>query len=199
LILFVSFASSVSPLLCAENRESLEISYLHLISYVSRLAVWLAEAPQQMLDILDAQATAVVRALYPNYHQIHAMIHVRVQDLPISDPLRDLRYESFHLRILPSQDVCHYQVRKADFFFFDSCFHFTPITSQVHLNALIKTSGVVTRRTNVLPQLSLVKYNCVKCGFLLGPFLQSGDKEVTPGSCPECQSKGPFSVNQEQV
>jgi DNA replication licensing factor MCM2 len=144
-----------------ENRESLEISYLHLISQASRIAVWLAECPTQMLEILDEEATNVVRVLYPAYDQIHPKIHVRIQELPISDPLRELR--------------------------------------QVHLNALIKTSGVVTRRTNILPQLMLVKYNCVRCGYLLGPFLQTGEKEVTPGSCPECQSKGPFSVNQEQT
>ena len=72
-------------------------------------------------------------------------------------------------------------------------------SSQVHLNCMIKTSGVVTRRTNVLPQLAMVKYNCVKCGFVMGPFVQSGDHEITPGSCSDCQSKGPFMVNQEQV
>ena len=68
-----------------------------------------------------------------------------------------------------------------------------------HLNGLIKTSGVVTRRTNVIPQLSMIRFNCQKCGYLIGPFLQSGDREVQPGSCPECQSKGPFTVNQDQT
>ena len=68
---------------------------------------------------------------------------------------------------------------------------------QTHLNALIKTSGVVTRRTTVMPQLSLVKYNCVKCGFVTGAYMQNGDQAVTPGNCAECQSKGPFAVNQE--
>jgi DNA replicative helicase MCM subunit Mcm2 (Cdc46/Mcm family) len=33
---------------------------------------------------------------------------------------------------------------------------------QAHLNLLIKVCGVVTRRTAVFPQLSLVKYNCAK-------------------------------------
>lgn len=70
---------------------------------------------------------------------------------------------------------------------------------QLHLNQLIRTSGVVTSCTGVLPQLSMVKYNCNKCNFVLGPFCQSQNQEVKPGSCPECQSAGPFEVNMEEV
>ena len=43
----------------------------------------------------------------------------------------------------------------------------------------------------VLPQLSMVKYDCLKCGFVLGPFFQCHDQEVKHGTCPECQSNGP--------
>ena len=70
---------------------------------------------------------------------------------------------------------------------------------QLHLNQLIRTSGVVTSCTGVLPQLSMVKYNCTKCNFVLGPFCQSQNQEVKPGSCPECQSAGPFEINMEEV
>ncbi|XP_043934476.1 DNA replication licensing factor MCM2 [Protopterus annectens] len=70
---------------------------------------------------------------------------------------------------------------------------------QLHLNQLIRTSGVVTSCTGVLPQLSMVKYNCNKCSFILGPFFQSQNQEVKPGSCPECQSTGPFEINMEET
>jgi len=70
---------------------------------------------------------------------------------------------------------------------------------QLHLNQLIRTSGVVTSSTGVLPQLSVIKYDCTKCGYVLGPFFQSQSQEVKPGSCPECQSMGPFEINMEQV
>ncbi|KAM9324411.1 DNA replication licensing factor MCM2 [Gastrophryne carolinensis] len=70
---------------------------------------------------------------------------------------------------------------------------------QLHLNQLIRTSGVVTSSTGVLPQLSMVKYNCNKCNFILGPFFQSQNQEVKPGSCPECQSLGPFEINMEET
>jgi DNA replication licensing factor MCM2 len=45
----------------------------------------------------------------------------------------------------------------------------------------------------------MVKYNCNKCNFVLGPFFQSQNQEVKPGSCPECQSMGPFDINMEEV
>nr|XP_033781781.1 DNA replication licensing factor MCM2 isoform X1 [Geotrypetes seraphini] len=70
---------------------------------------------------------------------------------------------------------------------------------QLHLNQLIRTGGVVTSCTGVLPQLSMVKYNCNKCNFILGPFFQSQNQEVKPGSCPECQSLGPFEINMEET
>ena len=70
---------------------------------------------------------------------------------------------------------------------------------QLHLNQLIRTSGVVTSTTGVLPQLSMIKYDCNKCHFVLGPFYQNQNTEVKPGSCPECQSNGPFEINMEQV
>jgi len=70
---------------------------------------------------------------------------------------------------------------------------------QLHLNQLVRTNGVITSSTSVLPQLSMIKYNCMKCSFLLGPFYQSLEKEVKPQTCPECQSMGPFELNMEQT
>lgn len=43
---------------------------------------------------------------------------------------------------------------------------------QLHLNQLVRTNGVVTSSTSVLPQLNMIKYNCLKCNFLLGPFIK---------------------------
>ena len=65
---------------------------------------------------------------------------------------------------------------------------------QLHLNQLVRTHGVVTASTGVLPQLSIVKYDCNKCSYVLGPFSQTHNNEVKPTSCPECQSTGPFQV-----
>ncbi|BES93672.1 DNA replication licensing factor [Nesidiocoris tenuis] len=70
---------------------------------------------------------------------------------------------------------------------------------RIHLNQLVRTNGVVTATTGVLPQLSLVKYDCYKCKYVIGPFAQTHSNEAKPGSCPECQSSGPFTINMEQT
>ena len=70
---------------------------------------------------------------------------------------------------------------------------------QLHLNQMIRTHGVVTSTTSVLPQLQVIKYNCNACSYILGPFVQSQEQEVKPGSCPECQSTGPFTINMEET
>lgn len=68
-----------------------------------------------------------------------------------------------------------------------------------HLNTLVRVSGVVTRRTGVFPQLKYVKFDCKKCGAVLGPFYQDSTREVKVSYCPNCEGKGPFSVNSEQT
>lgn len=70
---------------------------------------------------------------------------------------------------------------------------------QIHLNRLIRTNGVVTVTTGILPQLSVLKYDCKTCSFVLGPFVQRYDEETKPSTCPSCQSRGPFELNTEEV
>ena len=70
---------------------------------------------------------------------------------------------------------------------------------QTNLNTLIRVTGTVTRRSGVFPQLKYVKYDCIKCGALLGPFYQDSIKEIKIGRCSNCQSTGPFNINSEQT
>ncbi|EIE26454.1 MCM-domain-containing protein, partial [Coccomyxa subellipsoidea C-169] len=71
---------------------------------------------------------------------------------------------------------------------------------QAHLNKLVCTAGVVTRRTGVFPQLQRIKFDCGRCGYVLGPFFQNtGEAEIKPNSCPQCQGKGPFPVNVQET
>ena len=148
--------------MCVSNRQSLEVSYLHLSQREPMLAIWVADAPADMLEIFNGVAKQEALKLYPAYESIVKDIFVRVTELPILDQIRDIR--------------------------------------QAHLNCLIKISGVVTRRTGVFPQLQEVMYDCGKCGFIVGPiFQQKGGEEIRPGSCPECQSKGPWKINTEKT
>ena len=68
-----------------------------------------------------------------------------------------------------------------------------------NLNNLVRVSGVVTRRSGVFPQLKYVKFDCRKCGAVLGPFYQDATREVKISYCANCEGKGPFTVNSEQV
>ncbi|KAJ3516429.1 hypothetical protein NLJ89_g1130 [Agrocybe chaxingu] len=70
---------------------------------------------------------------------------------------------------------------------------------RANLNNLVRISGVVTRRTGVFPQLKYVKFDCRKCKGVLGPFYQDASREVRISYCPNCESKGPFTVNSEQT
>lgn len=148
--------------MCDHNKQSLEVSYMHLSIAQPTFGMWVADAPELMLEKLNETAMEVVKQLYPDYDEIHNEIFVRIVELPITDKLCEIR--------------------------------------QVHLNALIKVSGVVTRRTGIYPQLKMVVFECQKCGNHAGPYYQqNASADVKPGSCPECQSKGPLIVNQERT
>ncbi|KAJ7295046.1 hypothetical protein O6H91_Y216100 [Diphasiastrum complanatum] len=143
------------------NKCSLEIDYKQFIHTYPNIAIWLADAPQSVLEVMEEVALSTVLRYHPNYVKIHDRIHVRIANLPVFDQIRNIR--------------------------------------QVHLNTMIRIGGVVTRRSGVFPQLQQVKYDCSKCGAILGPFFQNTSTEVKVGSCPECQSRGPFNVNIEQT
>ncbi|KAL0477309.1 DNA replication licensing factor MCM [Acrasis kona] len=69
-----------------------------------------------------------------------------------------------------------------------------------HLGQLIRVSGVVTRRTAVYPQLKLVTFDCPKCSTCIGPVIvRDMNKLPKPTNCPNCLTKGPFQVNQNQT
>lgn len=65
-----------------------------------------------------------------------------------------------------------------------------------HLNKLVKIRGVVVRRTGVFPLFYIIKYTCLKCQAIFGPFIANNTK---PSHCYECQSKGPFVVNSSET
>lgn len=70
---------------------------------------------------------------------------------------------------------------------------------QANLNSLVRVGGVVTRRTGVFPQLKYIKFDCLSCGEVLGPFLQDPQVELKISYCSNCQKRGPFRINSEQT
>lgn len=146
-------------LMCAQNRESLEVRFPDLAAFVPILAVYAIDAPAEILDIFDRVARLVTLRSFPNYDAIHPQIHVRIMELPVQDTLRGLRY--------------------------------------IHLNGMINVRGVVTRRSSVLPEMALVRYDCLKCGALVGPVAVGRNEKPPHISCPnkECKGRGQFEVN----
>mmetsp|Transcript_11333 Transcript_11333/g.26100 ORF Transcript_11333/g.26100 Transcript_11333/m.26100 type:complete len:875 (+) Transcript_11333:74-2698(+) len=68
-----------------------------------------------------------------------------------------------------------------------------------HINKLVNVQGVVTRRTKVCNQVKRLFLQCAKCGYPSGPFDVAEDKDLKPGACIECQSKGPWRVDREKT
>ena len=75
------------------NGKSLEVSYWDLGAvYNSTLALWLADVPETLVELLEEAANYLVfRVLYPHYYKVHKRIHVRLIHLPVCDPIRDFR------------------------------------------------------------------------------------------------------------
>lgn len=59
-----------------------------------------------------------------------------------------------------------------------------------NLGKLIRTQGVVTRRTGVFPQMVYVAFRCSFCNQIVDGVKQSSDREVKPDCCMFCQRKG---------
>jgi len=83
---------------------------------------------------------------------------------------------------------------------------------QLHLNSFVQVNGVVTRRTSVFPQLQLVRFDCIKCGFTTSPIAQNVegggggggprgkfDNLIRPTACPDCNGSGPFRLNENKT
>ena len=77
--------------MCSNNRQSLEVTFLHLSNKYPTLAIWLAEEPTLILPVLNEVAYEITLELFTEYYQIHTDIYVRIRDLPVEDKLRDLR------------------------------------------------------------------------------------------------------------
>ncbi|MBA0682031.1 hypothetical protein Goari_023790 [Gossypium aridum] len=73
------------------NKCSLEIDYKQFISVHPNIAIWLADAPQSVLEVMEDVAQRVVFDLHPNYKNIHQKIYIRITNLPIYDQIRDIR------------------------------------------------------------------------------------------------------------
>lgn len=148
--------------MCASNLSTLQISYMHLMEAEPILAIWLADAPRDMFEVLNEAATRHTLMLFPHYNSIKTEIHVRISHVPIMDSLRDLR--------------------------------------RSHLDCLVKVHGVVTRRSNVYPQMQMAVYRCSACKATEGPFRvdavgRYAEESYKPDECGMCETSGLFKLD----
>jgi DNA replication licensing factor MCM2 len=68
-----------------------------------------------------------------------------------------------------------------------------------HLNKLVNVEGVVTKRGLVQNQVKRLHLRCAKCNYPSGPFDVTEESDLRPGSCIECQSKGPWRVDRQKT
>lgn len=148
--------------MCASNLSTLQVSFPHLMEAEPVLAVWVADAPGDMFDVLNEAATRHTLMLFPHYNAIKTEIHVRISHVPIMDSLRDLR--------------------------------------RSHLDCLVKVNGVVTRRSNVSPQMQMAVYRCQICKTTEGPFRieavgNNVEEAYKPDECVICENGGLFRLD----
>jgi DNA replication licensing factor MCM2 len=123
------------------------------------LALWLMDAPEDILEIFDEVANEVVLKQYRHYKaMLKDEVHVRIVGHEIVLSLRTLR--------------------------------------QIHLHKLVRVVGVVTRRTQVFPQIQSVTFDCTHCKTSVGPFKQMEGAEIRPDMCTSCNRTGTFRINQ---
>jgi len=81
--------------------------------------------------------------------------------------------------------------------------HTFPIKNKIRdlntsaMNKLVLVHGVCTKRSNVFNQVKRLFLRCAKCNFPCGPFEVADEKDLKPGSCVECQSRGPWRVDRQ--
>eukprot|EP00928_Gymnodinium_smaydae_P053520 TRINITY_DN37498_c0_g1_i1.p1 TRINITY_DN37498_c0_g1~~TRINITY_DN37498_c0_g1_i1.p1 ORF type:complete len:888 (-),score=213.35 TRINITY_DN37498_c0_g1_i1:72-2735(-) len=67
------------------------------------------------------------------------------------------------------------------------------------MNKLVQVAGVATKRSTVYNEVNRLFLRCGKCNAPCGPFEVAQGKELKPGACVECQSRGPWRVDRQHT
>ncbi|KRH94701.1 DNA replication licensing factor, MCM2 component [Pseudoloma neurophilia] len=80
--------------MCAENKESLFVSYLDIQAFDETLVKVLVVSAESALVVFDEALKLVVSQLFPNYFMIKSRVNIRILDVPVFEELRELRNEN---------------------------------------------------------------------------------------------------------
>lgn len=151
--------------MCNNNRQSFEVSFLHLAGsggVYSQIGDWLMACPDILIDYLN-------EVFIINLIHSQAAKRVVLEELPT--------YEEIHKEIY---------IRFRDVSIMDKIRDLR----STNLGKLIRTQGVVTRRTGVFPQMLYVAFRCPYCKSIMDGIKQVSSHEVKPDMCLFCQRKG---------
>lgn len=73
--------------MCESNLCSLEVEFTNLANKQRTLALFLPEAPLEMINIFNEVAKDLVLSMYPQYGRVTAEIFVRITDLPLIEEI----------------------------------------------------------------------------------------------------------------
>jgi DNA replication licensing factor MCM2 len=77
--------------ICTNNRQSLDVNYMHLFQNNQHLATWISQHPALVLPHLNDIAFNLTCEIFPNYPNIAPQMFVRIQNFPGMENIRDLR------------------------------------------------------------------------------------------------------------
>ncbi|KAI4373741.1 hypothetical protein MLD38_011827 [Melastoma candidum] len=69
----------------------LEVDYKQFIYVHPNIAIWLADAPQPVLEVMEEVAERVIFNLHEKFRNIHRKIYVRITNLPVYDQICNIR------------------------------------------------------------------------------------------------------------
>lgn len=162
--------------MCNNNEQSFEVFYSDLAmfdEFTSRVTEFLTEHPDIVLDMLNE-----VLSFFFVFSHLQGAKRVVLSEFP--------SYEEVHKDIY---------VRFRDFAVLESLRDLRSSS----LGKLIRTQGVVTRRTSVFPQMLYVAFRCSFCNQIMEGIKQLPDREVKPDMCVFCQRKGGLQLCTENT
>lgn len=91
LYLFIIWTMYMNIYFNENLQSSFIVEFPILASKEHVLALFLSEAPHQMLEIFDEVAKHFVLQTFPSYERVTSEIHVRISELPLIEDLRTFR------------------------------------------------------------------------------------------------------------
>merc|ERR1740136_510119 len=160
--------------MCSSNLATLDLSYLHLMQKEPTLAIWIVDAPRDMLDVLNEAVTRHTLRIFPSYRSIQDEIHVRIAELPIMDSIRALRRN--HLdRLIRVNGV---------------------VTRRSGVYPQLKSAYYdCTQCKTTLGPYRVDESNSSSSSSTNGGDADAAAALHQPSTCPSCDGNGPFRIN----